>query len=397
MSFVFNPIDPEFLADPYPTYETLRHEHPVYRHPAGFWFLSRHEDVLAAFKNAEVFSSSAMSGGQRPIGMSQPERPAIGNSLISEDPPVHTRQRNIVNRGFTPARIASLAPRIEQLADELFAAFASKGQCDITTDLANPLPVSVIAELLGLDPGRRDEFKQMSTDIIIGSTQVGAMGGSAMFDSMRRFREVIAEAVEDRKRNPGSDLISVLVDAEVDGGVLDPESTIGFAGLLLAAGSETTTNLIGNTMVSLLEDPELLERILRDADLIKPLLEESLRHDPPVQLLIRITTRDTEVRGIEIPKGNMVMLGIGAANRDEARFPDPDVFDLDRNTQGHLGFGFGNHFCLGASLARLEGTIALARIVDRLESPKLATPKVEYHGSFLIRGPTSLPITFTAA
>ena len=238
MSFVFNPIDPEFLADPYPTYATLRNEHPIYRHPAGFWFLSRYEDVLAAFKNAEVFSSSAMGGGQRPIAMPQQERPAIGNSLISEDPPVHTQQRNIVNRGFTPARIASLEPRIEQLADELFADFATKGQCDITTDLANPLPVSVIAELLGLDPDRRDEFKQMSTDIIIGSTQVGAMGGSAMFDSMRRFRDVIAEAVEDRKQNPGSDLISVLVDAEVDGGVLDPESTIGFAGLLLAAGSE---------------------------------------------------------------------------------------------------------------------------------------------------------------
>ncbi len=395
MSFVFNPIDPAFLADPYPTYATLRHDHPIYRHPAGFWFLSRYEDVASALKDADTFSSAAMGGGRRPVGMPQRGETAIGNSLISEDPPVHTQQRNVVNRGFTPGRIAALEPRIEQLADELFEEFAGRGHCDVTTEFANPLPVSVIAELLGLDASRRDDFKQMSTDIIIGSTQVGSAGSPEMFDSMRRFREAISEAVDDRKRHPGSDLISILVNAEVDEGILDPESTIGFAGLLLAAGSETTTNLIGNATVSLLEDPQLLERVSRDTTLVKPLLEESLRHDPPVQLLMRLTTRDTEVGGVEIPKGNMVMLGLGSANRDETRFTEPDVFELDRNTQGHLGFGFGNHFCLGASLARLEGTIAMSCIIRRLKQPKLAVPEVAYHGSFLIRGPTSLPIAFT--
>ncbi len=395
MSFVFNPIDPAFLADPYPTYATLRQDHPIYRHPAGFWFQSRYEDVASALKDADTFSSAAMGGGRRPVGMSQRGETAIGNSLISEDPPVHTQQRNVVNRGFTPGRIAALEPRIEQLADELFEEFAGRGHCDLTTEFANPLPVSVNAELLGLDASRRDDFKQMSTDIIIGSTQVGSAGSPEMFDSMRRFREAISEAVDDRKRHPGSDLISILVNAEVDEGILDPESTIGFAGLLLAAGSETTTNLIGNATVSLLEDPQLLERVSRDTTLVKPLLEESLRHDPPVQLLMRLTTRDTEVSGVEIPKGNMVMLGLGSANRDETRFTEPDVFDLDRNTQGHLGFGFGNHFCLGASLARLEGTIAMSRIIRRLKEPKLAVLEVAYHGSFLIRGPTSLPIAFT--
>jgi cytochrome P450 len=394
MSFVFNPIDPEFLANPYPTYATLRQEHPVYRHPAGFWVLSRYDDVAAALKNPEVFSSAAMGGGQRPLPMSERVEAPIGNSLISEDPPLHTQQRNIVNRGFTPARISALEPRVELLADDLFAKFATRGTCDVTAELANPLPVSVIAELLGLDPSRRDEFKQLSTDIIIGATQMDSMGSPAMFDSMRRFRDVISEAVEDRKRNPGSDLISVLVEA---GDILDAESTIGFAGLLLAAGSETTTNLIGNATLTLLEEPDLLERTVRDHELVKPLLEESLRRDPPVQLLMRLTTRETEVGGVEMPKGNLVMLALGSANRDETRFAEPERFDLERNTQGHLAFGFGNHFCLGASLARLEGTIALTRIVERLRRPKLAAAEVSYHGSFLIRGPTSLPISFTPA
>jgi cytochrome P450 len=186
----------------------------------------------------------------------------------------------------------------------------------------------------------------------------------------------------------------VLVEA---GDILDAESTIGFAGLLLAAGSETTTNLIGNATVSLLEDPGLLERIARDPELVKPLLEESLRRDPPVQLLMRLTTGETEIDGVEVPKGNLVMLAIGSANRDETRFAEPDRFDLERNTQGHLAFGFGNHFCLGASLARLEGTIALTRIIERLRQPRLAASQVEYHGSFLIRGPASLPISFSPA
>jgi cytochrome P450 len=397
MSFVFNPIDPEFLRDPYPTYEVLRHEHPVYRHPAGFWVLSRYGDVLAALKNAEVFSSAAMGGQQGGMAGTQRPQVTIGQSLISRDPPVHTEQRNVVNRGFTPARVKAMAPRIQAIADELFASFESDGRVDLTAALANPLPVSVIAELLGLDASRRDEFKELSTDIIIGTTQ-GQMAGNGekILDSMERFQACIVEAIEDRKSHPGADLISILVDAQVGEGILDADSTIGFAGLLLAAGSETTTNLIGNAMLSLLEDPGLRKRVAEDSALLEPLVEESLRHDPPVQLLMRLTTRDIEIEGVTIPAGNLVMAALGSANRDETRFADPDVFDLDRNTAGHVAFGFGNHFCLGASLARLEGTIALGNILERLPNPRHTAPEVEYHGSFLIRGPTRLPIEFDA-
>jgi len=407
MSFVFNPIDPEVLRNPYPTYKRMRDDYPVYRHPAGFWVLTRYRDVSDALKDAATFSSAAMGRPAQqgmPMGMATPrasgrERRAriegIGNSLISEDPPRHTEQRNIVNRGFTPARIGALEPRIEQLSDELLTPFERRGRGDLTAEFANPLPVSVIAELLGLDPNKRDDFKKWSSDIIIGATQVGGMG-SAILDSMLKFRDTIEEAVEDRKKNPGSDLISILVTAGLGEGILDASSTLGFAGLLLAAGSETTTNLIGNVMITLLEDPGLLKQVRDDHRLIKPLIEESLRHDPPVQMLMRLTTTDTEVDGTAIPKGNLVMMMLGSANRDETRFEDPDRFDITRNTQGHLGFGFGNHFCLGASLARLEGTIAIGGLIERLREPKLAAPEVEYHGSFLIRGPAKLPIEFRA-
>jgi cytochrome P450 len=407
MSFVFNPMDPEVLRNPYPTYKRMRDEHPVYRHPGGFWVLTRYQDVAEGLKDATTFSSAAMgrqNQQQMPMGMAQHAAAAregdggrqldgIGQSLISEDPPTHTEQRNIVNRGFSPSRIGALEPRILELAEELFASFEPRGHCDLTEEFANPLPVSVIAELLGLDPNRRDDFKKWSSDIIIGATQVGGMG-AGVIESMLKFRDTIEEAVEDRKQNPGTDLISILVDAGLGEGILDADSTMGFAGLLLAAGSETTTNLIGNVMVTLLENPALLKEIRENNELIKPLLEESLRCDPPVQMLMRLTTQDTKVAETEIPAGNMVMMMLGSANRDETRFPNPDDFDIERNTQGHLGFGFGNHFCLGSSLARLEASIAMRHILERLSKPRLCEPEVEYHGSFLIRGPATLPIEF---
>jgi cytochrome P450 len=395
VTFVFNPIDPDFLRDPYPTYRRMRDELPVYRHPAGFWVVSRYADVAGVLKDAETFSSAAMGGQQQMILVNGEQQPlGVGPSLLNVDPPVHTEMRGIVNRGFTPGRIEALRPRIEQLADALLESFEQRGACDLTTDFANPLPVSVILELLNLDPARRDEFKELSTALTVGMTSPATMGGANVMDNLVRFRACISEAVEDRRRHPGDDLISILVNAEAQGGVLDAETTIGFAGLLLIAGSETTTNLIGNATVSIAREPGLLERVRDDRSLVKPLLEESLRHDPPIQVLMRLTTRDTEIDGTEIPHGNMVMIALGSANRDETRFPDPDRFDLDRNTSGHLGFGFGNHFCLGASLARLEASVSMNGILDRLAKPRLATPTVEYHGSFLIRGPATLPIEF---
>jgi cytochrome P450 len=438
MAVRFNPLDRKFIADPYPTYARLRAESPVHRVRFGpataanvtlrfarslmnegqgilgmlrglnaararmrgqgramrgpIFVLSRHADVVYALRHAEKYSSKAMGGGgPQPTDDGAQISPTSG-SLISVDPPEHRTHRNIVNRGFTPGRIAALEPRIRKIADELVAGFEQRGSCDLIDEFANPLPVSVIVDLLGLDPARRDDFKRWTNVLIIGGTQPGA---TPAFDVMREFRAFMAAEVEKRRREPGDDLISLLVSSQ-DEGVLDTNQVIGFASLLLAAGSETTTNLIGNVVARLREHPETLGRVKADPSLIPQVLEESLRLDPPVQLLMRLATLDTEIGGVAIPAGSMVMPLLASANRDESVFPDPDRFDIDRDTTGHVAFGWGNHFCLGAALARLEGRVALETLLERIPDYDVTAP-VEPHGSFLIRGPKALHLGFPTA
>ena len=438
MAVKFQPFDPDFLADPYPTYARLRAESPVHRMRfspfrvgkliwrnasarlrdseegwfktlrgmgqefgrmrearrqgqvgSRFYALARHADVVVALRDAERFSSSPMGGPPPGISEEADLAPTSG-SLIGVDPPEHGSHRGIVSRGFTPRRIADLEPHIRKIADELVSAFEHRGECELVNDFANPLPVSAIVELLGLDPARRDDFKRWSSAAIIESTQ-GA--GAPRFELMREFRAFMAAEVEKRRHDPGDDLISLLV-AEGEGeGVLTTAQVVGFASLLLAAGSETTTNLIGNAMAVLREHPATLERVKASPALIPQMLEESLRYDSPVQMVMRLATQDLEIGGQEIPKGSLVMLLLASANRDEERFPAADEFDIDRDTKGHLGFGFGNHFCLGASLARLEARIALETLLERMPDYEITAP-VEVHGSFLIRGPQALPLRF---
>ena len=436
MSVRFNPLDPEFLEDPYPTYARLRAESPIHRvrfsplmaarmtwrfarsmmresHQGifstlrglnrarhqmrsegrtrgRFYVLSRHADVVYALRHAEQFSSKAMGGGPQPTEDGQ--LAPTSSSLISVDPPEHRAHRGIVNRGFTPRRIAGLEPQIRKIADELVSRFEHSGECDLIDEFANPLPVSVIVELLGLDPARRGDFKRWTNVLIIGGTQPGS---TPRFEVMREFREFMAAEVEKRRREPGDDLISLLVNSQ-DEGVLSTDQVIGFASLLLAAGSETTTNLIGNVVARLREHPETLERVKASPSLIPQLLEESLRLDSPVQLLMRLATEETEIGGVPIPKDSMVMPLLASANRDESVFPDPDRFDIDRDTTGHVAFGWGNHFCLGAALARLEARIALETLLERIPDYNVVAP-VEVHGSFLIRGPKALHLRFPTA
>ncbi len=441
MGVRFQPMDPEFLKDPYPTYAALRAESPVHRvrfNPlqigrmvwrvarkriresdqglfatlrglnaerkrmsaargdAGkmstrFYAISRHADVSYVLRHAERFSSRPMGGPPPGSESDDRELAPTSGSLIGVDPPEHRQQRGIVNRGFTPRRIADLEPQIRKIADELVSGFEQRGECELMAEFANPLPVSAIVELLGLDPARRDDFKRWSSALIIGSTQAN---GVPAFEIMREFRAYMAAEVEKRRHEPGDDLISLLVHSGEGEGVLDTNQVIGFASLLLAAGSETTTNLIGNAMARLRQEPETLERVKASPSLIPQLVEESLRIDPPVQLVMRLCTEDTEIGGQPIAAGSMVMPLIGAANRDESVFPDPDRFDIDRDTTGHLAFGWGNHFCLGAALARLEARIALETLLERIPDYELTGP-VETHGSFLIRGPATLPLRFS--
>ncbi len=394
VDFVFNPTDPAFLDDPYPTYEKLRKAGSVYRHPGGFYAITGHADVTKVLKSPEVFSSQAMGGNRVVVGPNGEVAPTSG-SLIGQDPPVHTQQRNIVNRGFTPRRMGALEPQVRAEVDELFAKFEHKGECDLVRDLAGPLPVTMIAELLGLDRDRRDDFKRWSAALIVGSTSPGQMremsGNLGMFGELQQY---LTDFVERRRAEPRDDLVSILIHAEEEEGTLDAGQVVAFASLLLAAGSETTMNLIGNAVIALLAHPEQLEEVRSDLSLVPKLAEETLRYDSPIQLVMRLSREKSEVGGVELSKGSFVMPLLASANRDDAQFPNADRFDIHRNTQGHVGFGLGNHFCLGAALARLEAKVALEAVIERMPNLALATDKVERHGSFLVRGPSSLPLRF---
>lgn len=312
-------------------------------------------------------------------------------SLIGQDPPIHTGLRNIVNRGFTPRRIADLEEGIRARVEALVDALSGRDEIELVRDLAAPLPVMVIAELLGLDPDQHAQFKRWADDMIVGSS--GRDVAEAEVDqSVAELRSFLEGAIEKCRAHPGDDLISVLVHAEEDGGVLNAPQVLNFVQLLLAAGSETTTNLLGSAIYHGLRHPPQWSEVRRNPALVSSLLEETIRFDSPVQLVMRLVTEDAEIGGGKVPADARVFVLLGSANRDPAQFPDPDRFDIHRSTTGHLGFGLGTHFCLGASLARLQARLAVEALLTRLPGLALLGESVEHHGSFLVRGPRSLPL-----
>jgi len=396
MTVAYNPFAPEVRENPYPYYARLRAEAPLYCvDPLGLLVVSRYDDVVHVLRNPQLFSSSAMGAAAMFGGETEAPR---GATIISADPPEHTRIRNVVNRAFNPRTIEEMEPRIREITDELLGRVATKGEFDLVADLAMPLPVIVIAEMLGVEPARREEFKRWSDDI------VRAMGGTlpneeraGVRESMQEFRAYFDEVIERRRKEPRDDVISVLVRAEAEEQALSPDEVLAFAAILLVAGNETTTNLIGNAMLALLANPDQLAKVLADPSLIPNLVEEALRYDAPVQGLFRRATQDVELAGTVIPAGAVVMPLYASANRDERRFPEPERFDVKRDAAGHLAFGYGIHFCLGAPLARLEARIALGALLTRFQSLAPTREHIERVDSFFLRGPKSLPLTFTAA
>jgi len=402
----FGPFAP-LGANPYPIYTAMRHgPREMNFGPFRIFLLSRYDDVLSGFKRPEIFSSIAFRESRPELlamrGASPAQIEAFNAvmlagvpTVINTDPPEHGRYRGILNRGFTPREIGRIEARIREittaLVDELLA---KRGPADLVAELTIPLPVTVIAELLGVDPARRADFKRWSDAF------VSQMGRSAQLDpmiaAMREFNEYFAAEIERRRADPSDDLISRLVHAETPEGRLSPLELLAFTRLLLVAGNETTTNLIGNAVIALLESPEQLERLRAEPALVDNAVEEALRYDSPVQGLPRMTVKDVEVGGEKIPAGARVMLMIGAANRDPERWPDADRFDVARDTTGHLGFGFGIHFCLGSHLARLESRCALEAIVGRLANLRLAGEIVR-NANPILRGPARLPVAFDRA
>jgi len=391
----FNPMAPEFVADPYPTYHRLRAEDPVHQSPLGFWVLTRYEDVVAVLRDPRLAKEAiaefvAARLGVAPLG--------IGLSMLDRDPPDHTRLRGLVSKAFTPRVVEVLRPHIQQLVDGLLDRVEGAGSMDLIEDFAYPIPVIVICEMLGVPVEDRERFKGWGLDIARGLDSLLLPPGSDVVErsvAARRaladyFRELIAE----RRASPRADMLSGLIAAEEAGDTLSENELLATCILLLVAGHETTVNLIGNGTLALLRHPDQLRQLRESPELIGSAVEELLRYDGPVQRTARIPSEDVTIGGRTIAKGEMVMPFIGAADRDPAQFPDPDRLDIRRADNRHIAFGWGIHFCLGAPLARVEGQIAIGTLARRLPKLALATDRPEYRQSLTLRGLSRLPVAF---
>ena len=397
----WNPFSPETHANPYPVYKQMREQEPMY------WsellegrILTRYDDVVAVLKHPRM-SADRRRARNRFVQQAMEAQAAAGplaqaNTMLSSDPPEHTRLRGLVSKAFTPRVVENMRPRIQQIVDGLLDGVQDKGNMDLIWDLAYPLPVIVIAEMLGVEPEKRDTFKRWSDDIVatlggpLATPEVQERGRQSSMEMAEYFKVVIAQ----RRKDPREDLLSLMIAAEEEGKVLSEEELLATCILLLAAGNETTTNLIGNGMLALLRNPGQLAMLRNDPSLVDSAVEEFLRYDGPVQATGRVALEDVEIAGTVIEEGQIAMCLLAAANHDPAVFENPDALDITRQDNKHVAFGYGIHFCLGAPLARAEGQIAFRSLMERLPAPRLAADDVEWGGTFILRGLKNLPITF---
>ena len=392
MSGRLNLMAPEALANPYPIYAELRRNAPVTQvDPGGFYAVTRYDDVMAVFKNPQLFSSEGFRNATKPAWLGHNP---FGDSIIVMDPPDHGRLRTLVNRAFVPSAMARLEQRVRTFARQVTDALPLGRPVDWVESFALPLPASVIGELLGLDASLRTRFKRWADDLtsITPVTPDMTQRMEEIRGTVRETEQYLREVLAQRRQQPADDMVTDLLRVQVDGEALKEPELIAFLFLLLVAGLETTVHLLSHTARQLIAHPEVLERVRADHSLIPRLIDEVLRLEPPVRAVYRLATADTELSGVAIPKGSRVLVMIGSANRDEAHFPDPDRFDIDRGGGvNNLPFGHGVHFCLGAPLARLEGRLALETLLPRIKGLSAAGP-VEWKRSLSVRGVQSLPV-----
>jgi cytochrome P450 len=377
----------EMRLNPYPMYALMRENGgllPIAERNLVNVF--RYEDVRTVLTDHKRFSSAFSAN-------------LATSSMVTMDPPRHTELRSLVSRAFTPRTISALEPRIRQLTNELLDQVIERGQFDLVKDLAEPLPVMVIAELLGIPLRDRIQFKHWSDVVVASADQVltgkpaDAANVKAQQEMAAYFRQIIAE----RRTQPQDDLISQLLAAELDGERLSEQEILNFCWLLLVAGNETTTNLISGAVITLLEHPDALRQLRAQPELLPTAIEELLRYRSPVQAMFRVATQDVELAGQTIPAGSMVIAWIGSANRDETVFADADQVVLTRDPNPHIGFGHGIHFCLGAPLARLEARVVMGAMLERLHDLARADEApLEPVDGFMIMGVKLLPLSFRA-
>lgn len=395
-------FDRAFIDDPYPAYAWLRENSPVHRTrlPNGVeaYLVTRYEDVKAVLADPRLSKNAATSfPGWQPgrTGIPGEHRSGIAAHLLNLDPPDHTRLRRLVSKAFTPRRIADFEPSIRRIADELLdecerTAREGDGTVDLIRGYACPLPVAVILEMLGVPPEDQAIFHEWAFGVVDRGNGRGGVGRS-----VKRIRGYLRTLIHKKRLNPGQDLLTALVRASDHGEHLSEDEAASMAFILLFAGFETTINLVGNGTLALLTHPDQRARLQKEPALLENAVEELLRYDGPVEFSTwRFTTEPITVGGVRIPAGEPVLAVLAAADRDPARFPEPDVLDLSRPATGHLALGHGIHFCIGAPLARLEGRIGFERLLARYPDVALAAPaeSLRWHSGLIMRGLYELPV-----
>jgi cytochrome P450 len=388
-------LDPGFLADPYPAYHRLRAEDPVHRHPLGFFVLTRYDDVAAFLRDARFGKSGYEALFEARFG-GGPDASWLALSMLFRDPPDHTRLRALVGQAFTPRVVETLRPRIQAIVELLLDRVAQAGSMDVIEDLAYPLPVTVISELLGVPAGEADQIKAWSRDVARALDAIALPVGPEVLERGRRATGAMVDyfgrLADERRRQPGEDLLSGLVRAEEAGDRLTERELLATCVLLYVAGHETTVNLVGNGLLALLRHPSEWQRLREDPGRLPGAIEELLRYDGPVQRTGRMAAEDVRIGGVEIPAGTLVVALLGAANRDPAQFREPDWLDVTREEPRHLAFGAGIHYCLGAPLARLEARMAFGALLRRFPGMSLDTERPVWRPSSALRGLETLPV-----
>ena len=394
----YNPLSAETAQDPYPTYAKLRARDPVHRSRLmNAWVFTRYADADAILRDHRRFSSDPRkrtAARRQQASLPNVEEP----SMLFLDPPDHTRLRALVNKAFTPRAVAALEPRIREIMTTLLDAVDDPSAFDLMKAVAKPLPVIVIAEMLGIPPEDRAQFAVWSDQRarILEPTLTPEERETAEA-AMQALDEYLRPIISERRAAPRDDIISALAQAEEEGDTLTEREVLVMLRLLLVAGNETTTNLIGNGVLALLRHPDQLAALRGDAALIPSAVEELLRFDSPVQVDLRSALDDCDVNGFRVRRGDNVVILLGAANRDPDRFPAPDRLDVRRAEQNHLAFGRGIHHCLGAPLARLEGRVVLEALLERFRSIRSLDDRPAFRNSVVLRGLHSLPVAAVPA
>ena len=418
----------EIRANPYPFYELLRAQDPIHwDEEMGFWVLTRYADIDALYTDQRFSRAQGLMRGFERLSKAEqqiagPVYHSFSKTVFYADPPYHTHLRGLMNNAFTPRRVEQLRPTIKKMVDDLLDAVQPQGGMDIVHDLAYPLPVMVIAELLGLPASDRARFKKWSDDLfaILGTVRHKSPDLlERAAHSLEEMTDYVRSLSQKRRENPREDLLSALLSVTGEEDVsacphhvatsqtsgelgreqktsagLTEEELVANINILLSTGHETTTHLIGNGVLALLQHPDQTQKISSQPALLTPAIEEMLRYDNPVQITYRSALQDAEMNGRLIRKGDLVNTVIGSANRDPERFKNPDTFDITRNDGRHLSFGLGIHFCIGASLVRLEAEIAFGAILRRFPGLQLATDRLEWQEHPIFRGLKSLPVVF---